>query len=221
MVQVVRWLLAGAGREELDRVDSSGRSALLWACEAGQVEVVKLLLGKGAKVEVTLTMKVGSYGNYLAEKSWPLSVASRGGHLALVSHTPARILLPCQPTHEHHAVSFHGQVDMLLPAFEWSNEAWAASLEGATINRHVGVVARLLDQQPPRCGVGYDVSLGIAAKAGDVETVTALLTNVSGGRSQRRSHLTTCARGACEADQVSAACGLPCRVPHTEQAMGG
>jgi ankyrin repeat protein len=57
----------------IDLVDGSGATALRWACKRGHLEIVQLLLEKGADVNA----QGGEYGN-------ALYAAADGGHLEIV-----------------------------------------------------------------------------------------------------------------------------------------
>lgn len=70
-----------AGEGHIDCVDSACRSALLHACEGGQVEVAKQLLDKKAKREVI--RKRGEYDK--TDRASALVVATKAGQLQVVS----------------------------------------------------------------------------------------------------------------------------------------
>ena len=71
-------LLDAPGGCEMDALDEWDYSALFRACEGGHVEVVKLLLEKGAKWEAKHEKRFG-------HRASCLEVASTGGHLEVVS----------------------------------------------------------------------------------------------------------------------------------------
>lgn len=90
LMQVVTVLLIGAGKDYVNYEDSAYQTALLGACEEGHVAVARLLLEKGAKLEIPTRLYYDSssstHRRVVQDKPWSaLAAASGGGHLELVS----------------------------------------------------------------------------------------------------------------------------------------
>ena len=77
--QAVAMLLEAPGGCEMDALDHTERTALFQACEAGHLEVARLLIDHGAKHDRDAEGTSAGYENR------PLVVASKAGNLALVS----------------------------------------------------------------------------------------------------------------------------------------
>lgn len=88
--QVVAMLLEEALPEDVDRISANSQSAIFRACEAGHVDVVRLLLEKGAAVEIPRHTRVYLRDSRSPEPSSVLLVACKRGHLPMVSTTKAR-----------------------------------------------------------------------------------------------------------------------------------
>lgn len=79
-MQVLKLLLEAAGEGFINLTDRHGRSALLWACETGQKEAVKLLLDKGAERERHQDTRPSRTEQNVSA----LAMASKAGHVDLV-----------------------------------------------------------------------------------------------------------------------------------------
>lgn len=82
-MQVVTVLLEGAGVDHVNHQDSASRTALLRGCGGGHVTVVKLLLEKGAKLDIT--SKMPGHDSEQCSAPSALVLASQGGYIELVS----------------------------------------------------------------------------------------------------------------------------------------
>lgn len=75
-------LLEAAGGCDMDATDRDDRSAVSRACEAGHMDVAKLLLEKGASHEQS--------DHYITDERCPLVAASKAGNMPLVSGTGSK-----------------------------------------------------------------------------------------------------------------------------------
>lgn len=94
-MQVVTVLLEGAGVDHVNHQDSASRTALLRACEGGHMTVVKLLLEKGAKLDIS---KRPGHDSEQCNAPSALVLASQRGYIELVSTAssfPAPPAAPC------------------------------------------------------------------------------------------------------------------------------
>lgn len=93
------------------------------------------------------------------------------------------------------------QMELLLE-YEWSDDAWAASLVAAAEKRHVAAVSLLLSHRDYVGKPCVTTALEHAAGTGDVEMVMTLVTGVTDNAVARRQHLWQPMRSACCNGQV-------------------
>jgi hypothetical protein len=172
----------------VDRVDGSGTTALQWACERGHLDVVQLLLEKGADVNA----QGGECGN-------ALQAAAQGGHLEIV-----QLLLEkgadVNTQGRHYGNAFYAAargghlkiVQLLLEKGADVNVQggrYSNALQAAAQGRHLKIVQLLLEKGADVNAQGgeYGNALLAAAGGGHLKIVQLLLKkgaddNAYGGR---------------------------------------